>query len=162
MDQETSMHRSLSFVLPVALAFVAGAAFSPVAQRLLPSAHAQAAATLTPMIIDVAALKDADLAATPNPDMRSKPFVVTESGTIAVQIGNVAKHFHANANEIQYIVEGSGTAWLGDKKQEIRPGMLLIIPKGTHHGGTESTSGRFKAIAIKLPPQDPKDTTFVN
>ena len=156
------MHRSLSFALPVALAFVAGAAFSPVAQRLLPSAHAQAAAALTPMIIDVAALKDADLAATPNPDMRSKPFVVTESGTIAVQIGNVAKHFHANANEIQYIVEGSGTAWLGDKKQEIRPGMLLIIPKGTHHGGTESTSGRFKAIAIKLPPQDPKDTTFVN
>ena len=157
------MHRSLSFVLPLALAFVAGAAFSPVAQRLLPSAHAQtAAAALTPMIIDVAALKDADLAATPNPDMRSKPFVVTEYGTIAVQIGNVAKHFHANANEIQYIVEGSGTAWLGDKKQEIRPGMLLIIPKGTHHGGTESTSGRFKAIAIKLPPQDPKDTTFVN
>jgi mannose-6-phosphate isomerase-like protein (cupin superfamily) len=114
------------------------------------------------MIIDVAALKDADLAATSNPDLRSKPFVVTEYGTLAVQIGNVAKHFHANAHEIQYIVEGSGTAWLGDKKQEIRPGMLLIIPKGTHHAGTESTSGRFKAIAIKLPPQDPKDTTFVN
>jgi len=158
------MHRSLSLALPLALAFAAGAAFSPLAQRLLPSAHAQAAAApaLTPMIIDVAALKDADLAATPNPDQRSKTFVVTEYGTLAVQIGNVAKHFHANANEIQYIVEGSGTAWLGDKKQEIRPGMLLIIPKGTPHAGTESTSGRFKAIAIKLPPQDPKDTTFVN
>ncbi len=161
------MHRSLSFALPLALAFAAGAAFSPLAQRLLPSAQAQTAAppalpALMPMIIDVAALKDADLAATSNPDLRSKPFVVTEYGTLAVQIGNVAKHFHANAHEIQYIVEGSGTAWLGDKKQEIRPGMLLIIPKGTPHAGTESTSGRFKAIAIKLPPQDPKDTTFVN
>jgi len=159
------MNRSISFALPLALAFVAGAALSPLAQRLLPSAQAQTAAAppaLTPMIIDVAALKDADLAATSNPDLRSKPFVVTEYGTLAVQIGNVAKHFHANAHEIQYIVEGSGTAWLGDKKQEIRPGMLLIIPKGTHHAGSESTSGRFKAIAIKLPPQDPKDTTFVN
>ena len=38
------MHRSLSFALPLALAFVAGAAFSPLAQRLLPSAQAQTAA----------------------------------------------------------------------------------------------------------------------
>ncbi len=153
--------------LPLGLAFVAGLAISPVAQQLLPDAHAQASApaagpALTPMIIDVAALKDADLNATPNPDLRSKGFVATPNGTIAVQTGNVGKHFHTNADEIQYIVEGTGTAWLGNEKREIRPGMLIVIPRGTHHAGTEATSGRFKAIAIKLPPQDPKDTTFVN
>jgi mannose-6-phosphate isomerase-like protein (cupin superfamily) len=87
--------------------------------------------------------------------------VATEQGTLAVQTGNVPKHFHADANEIQYIVEGTGTAWLGDTQREIRPGMLLIIPKGTNHAGTIATSGRFKAIAIKLPPQSPTDTTFV-
>ena len=158
------MHRSLSFALPLALAFAAGAAFSPLAQRLLPSAQAQTPAppALAPMIIDIAALKEADLGATSNPDLRSKSLVVTEYGTLAVQIGNVAKHFHANAHEIQYIVEGSGTAWLGDSRREIRPGMLIIIPRGTHHAGTESTSGRFKALAIKIPPQAPTDTTFVN
>lgn len=157
--------------LPLGLAFAAGLAVSPVAQRLLPDAHAQASApasapaaapALTPMIIDVAALKDADLNATPNPDLRSKGFVATPNGTLAVQTGNVAKHFHTNADEIQYIVEGTGTAWLGGEKREIRPGMLIVIPRGTHHAGTEAMSGRFKAIAIKLPPQDPKDTTFVN
>ena len=152
---------------PLGLAFVAGLAASPIAQHLLPDAHAQASApaaapAMTPMVIDVAALKDADLGATPNPDLRSKTFVATPNGTIAVQTGNVAKHFHSNADEIQYIVEGTGTAWLGGEKREIRPGMLIIIPRGTHHAGTEATSGRFKAIAIKLPPQDPKDTTFVN
>jgi mannose-6-phosphate isomerase-like protein (cupin superfamily) len=163
---ETLMRTAVA--LPVALAFVAGIAFSPVAQRLLPDAHAQASAppaapvALTPMIIDVAGLKDADLGATPNPDLRSKGYVATPNGTIAVQMGNVAKHFHSNADEIQYIVEGTGTAWLGNEKREIRPGMLIVIPRGTHHAGTEATSGRFKAIAIKLPPQDPKDTTFVN
>jgi len=156
--------------LPLGLAFVAGLAVSPIAQRLLPDAHAQASApaaaaaapALMPMIIDVAALKEAELGATSNPDLRAKGFVATPNGTIAVQMGNVAKHFHSNADEIQYIVEGTGTAWLGSEKREIRPGMLIVIPRGTHHAGTEATSGRFKAIAIKLPPQDPKDTTFVN
>ena len=154
----------LVHALPLGLAFVAGIAVSPIAQRLLPSAQAQApaAAALVPMIIDIAALKDADLNATPNPDLRSKGLVTTTNATLAVQMGNVGKHFHTNADEIQYIVEGSGTAWLGDQKREIRPGMLIIIPRGTHHAGTEATSGRFKALAIKIPPQDPKDTTFVN
>ncbi|MDP3823121.1 MAG: cupin domain-containing protein [Burkholderiales bacterium] len=158
----------LVHALPLGLAFVAGLAASPVAQRLLPSAQAQspaptpAPAVLVPMIIDIAALKDADLDATANPDLRNKGLVSTTNATLAVQMGNVGKHFHTNADEIQYIVEGSGTAWLGDQKREIRPGMLIIIPRGTHHAGTEATSGRFKALAIKIPPQDPKDTTFVN
>lgn len=128
----------------------------------MPTAHAQAPG-LTPIIIDVAALKDADLNATPNPDLRSKGFVATEHGAVAVQTGNVAKHFHSNADEIQYIVEGSGTGWLGDRRIELRPGMLLIIPKGTAHGGTEGTGGaRIKALAIKLPPQAAGDTKFVD
>lgn len=159
----------IAVALPVTLAFVAGLALSPLAQHLMSDAHAQASAPaapaapgLIPTIIDVAALKDADLGATSNPDLRSKSFVATPSGTIAVQIGNVAKHIHSNTDEVQYIVEGTGTAWLGSEKREIRPGMLLVIPRGTPHAGTEAISGRFKAIAIKLPPQDPKDTTFVN
>jgi mannose-6-phosphate isomerase-like protein (cupin superfamily) len=153
----------IAHALPLGLAFAAGIAVSPIAQRLLPSAQAQTPAPgLTPMIIDVAALKDADLAATPNPDQRSRGYVTTPNATIAVQTGNVAKHIHSNTDEIQYIVEGTGTAWLGGEKREIRPGMLIIIPRGTPHAGTEATSGRFKAIAIKIPPQDPKDTTFVN
>jgi mannose-6-phosphate isomerase-like protein (cupin superfamily) len=147
--------------LSLALAFGAGVVVSPFAQRLLPGAQAQPAG-LTPMIIDIAAIKEAELPTTPNPDMRSKGLVATEHATIAVQMGNVAKHFHSGADEIQYIVEGSGTAWLGDSKREIRPGMLIIVPRGTHHAGSESTSGRFKTLAIKIPPQAPTDTTFVN
>ena len=159
-----------STFVPIGLAFAAGLLAGPGWRLVLPDAHAQASApaapattaALVPMLLDVAALKDADLAATSAPDLRSKGFVATPHGTIAVQIGNVAKHFHSNADEIQYIVEGTGTAWLGNEKREIRPGMLIVIPRGTHHAGTEASSGRFKAIAIKLPPQDPKDTTFVN
>ena len=154
--------------LALALAFGAGVAVAPIAHQLMPDARAQAASAsaagsaLVPMLIDIAALKEAELPATSNPDLRSKGLVATPNATLAVQVGNVAKHFHANSDEIQYIVEGTGTAWLGDQKREIRPGMLIIIPKGTHHAGTEATSGRFKALAIKIPPQGPNDTTFVN
>jgi len=151
----------LATTVSLALAFTAGIAVTPLTQHFLPSAHAQAAG-LTPMVVDIAAIKEAELPTTPNPDLRSKGLVSHEHGTIAVQMGNVAKHFHTNADEIQYIVEGTGTAWLGDKQIELRPGILVIIPKGTHHAGTVQTSGRFKALAIKLPPQAPTDTTFVN
>jgi mannose-6-phosphate isomerase-like protein (cupin superfamily) len=146
------------------LAFIAGGLLSPLSQHLLANAHAQAA-PLPPLqaaVIDVTGLKDADLAATPNPDLRSTTFVNTDNATLAVQMGNVAKHFHSKSDEIQYIVEGTGTAWLGDKKIDLKPGMLIVIPKGTAHAGTIATSGRFKAIAIKIPPQANGDTTFVN
>ena len=156
----------MRLAVPLALAFAAGLAASPLLQRALPDAHAQAAPStsmLTPMAIDIGALKDADLPATPNPEMRSKGLVATDQGTIGVQSGNVAKHIHAGSDEIQYIVEGSGTGWLGERRIELRPGMLLIIPKGTPHGGTEGTGGaRIKALAIKLPPQAPTDTKFVD
>ena len=159
----------LAHAVPIALAFAAGLVASPLARRLVPDAHAQAAqptqptqkAALTPMLIDIAALRDADLSATAAPDLRSKGLVATEHGTLAVQTGNIAKHFHDTADEIQYIVEGRGSAWLGDTRVELRPGMLLVIPRGTHHAGSSATEGRFKALAIKLPPQGPDDTHFV-
>ena len=159
----------MRLAVPLALAFMAGLVVSPLAQRALPGAQAQAqaasptqAAPLAPMVIDITAQKDADLAATPNPDLRSMALVTTDNATLAVQTGNVAKHFHARSDEIQYIVEGSGSAWLGDRRIELRPGLLIVIPKGTAHAGTVATGGRFKALAMKIPPQAAGDTTMVD
>ncbi len=39
--------------------------------------------------------------------------------TLSVQDGNTPKHLHNNANEMQYILEGTGTIWLGDKEVQI-------------------------------------------
>ena len=107
-------------------------------------------------MIDLMALKHADLPTTGNPEMNAKGLVVTDNATIGIQSGNVAKHMHPMTNEIQYIIEGSGAMWLGGERKEFKPGTLIIIPKGTAHGGTLVTSGPVKAIAIKIPPQ-PKD-----
>jgi len=94
--------------------------------------------------------------------MNGRPLVTTDNATVAIQSGNVAKHIHPKTDEIQYIIEGSGAMWLGGERKEFKPGTLIIIPKGTAHGGTVVASGPVKAIAIKIPPQPKDDVEFVN
>jgi mannose-6-phosphate isomerase-like protein (cupin superfamily) len=140
-----------------AFAFAAGFA----AAHWLPNARA-ADEVIAPQIINVMTLADSDLAPPPlSGDFRSKTFVVADGVTIAVQTGNVARHMHPNTNEIQYIVEGTGKFWLGDTEREVKPGDLIVIPKGVAHSGTVPVSGKFKSIAIKTPPQKPGDTKML-
>jgi mannose-6-phosphate isomerase-like protein (cupin superfamily) len=145
----------------IALAFAAGLVLSPLAQHAIPDAHAQASA-LVPAMIDLAALTHADLPGTGNPEMNARSLVVTDNATIGIQSGNVAKHAHPKTDEIQYIIEGSGAMWLGGERKDFKAGTLIIIPKGTAHGGTLVTHGPVKAIAIKIPPQPKDDTVFLN
>jgi len=144
----------------IALAFIAGLIASPLARHALIEARADAA-PLVPKMIDLAALNYGNLPATPNPEMHSMPLVLTDNATIALQAGNVAKHIHNKSDEIQYIVEGSGSMWLGGERHDFKPGTLIIIPKGTAHAGTIVTNGPVKAIAIKIPPQAQGDQVFV-
>jgi len=116
---------------------------------------ADAAPPLTPTILHTLAMGATELPpAAPGATLQSKIVAATDGATVQVQVGTVPKHFHANANEIQYIVEGQGKFWLGDSYKDVRPGDLIIIPKGTPHGGTTTA---FKAIAVKSPPQAKDD-----
>ena len=151
----------LTIVSAAAIAFVAGLVLSPLAQHAVSDAHAQAA-PLAPAMIDLMSLKHADIPPTANPEMNARPLVVTDNATIGIQSGNVAKHTHPKTDEIQYIIEGSGAMWLGGERKGFKPGTLIIIPKGTAHGGTLVTSGPVKAIAFKIPPQAKDDVVFVN
>ena len=54
------------------------------------------------------------------------------------------------------------TITLGDKEVRVKPGDLVVIPKGTAHGGTKPDGRTLKAIAIKTPPQAPDDTKMLN
>jgi mannose-6-phosphate isomerase-like protein (cupin superfamily) len=149
------MNRVL-FLGSIALAFVAGAT----ASRLSP--QAQAAADLTPMVIHIPDLAGDKIGMPSGTGLRSKALVVQDGMTLGVQVGPVPKHLHADANEIQYYLEGTGTIWLGDKEVKVGPGDLVIIPKGTVHGGTKTDGAPFKAIAIKTPPQAANDMKLMN
>lgn len=134
------------------VAFAAGVAAGHVSP-----AHA-AVIPMTPQLIDVGGLGPEDLP-TPAPGARyrTKTLVAQDGATVAVQIGVVAKHYHADTNEVQYVIDGSGTEWLGDKQVVLRPGIMVVIPKGTPHGGSTETSGHLKYLSIKTPPQGPDD-----
>ena len=144
------------FLGTVALAFAAG-----YGARLLPQAIA-ADTMMTAQVLHLPDLSGDALGLVSGTGLRSKMFVAADGMTISVQAGNVPKHMHPNTNEMQYILEGTGTIWLGDKEVRVKPGDLVVIPKGTAHGGTKPDSGVFKAIAIKTPPQAPDDTKLLN
>src|SRR5262245_18467227 len=144
------MNRAV-FLASVTIAFAAGCGDA----RMLPPAAA--ADAIQPQVIHVPDLAGDALGMPSGTGLRSKTFVNADGMTLSVQAGNVPKHMHPNTNEFQYIVEGTGTLWLGDKEVRVKPGDLVIIPKGTAHGGTKPDGVVFKAIAIKPPPQGPDD-----
>lgn len=145
----------------IAATFFAGGL---IAGQIIPSATAQGAPPVLPtQIVNLIAMTDEEIGPlVPNTDLRTRLLGATEHGTIAVQSGNVFKHYHADANEVQYIIDGSGSFWLGDKEVQIKPGDLIMIPKGTVHAGSKAATGRYKAIAFKMPPQRSDDTKRVD
>ncbi len=144
--------RRFVLLAAVPLAFLGGF----IAARSSGPARA-ADAMLTPEIIDLGAMTDDQIGPANAAGLRARGLVATLQGTVGVQSGNVVKHIHTNSDEIQYILSGSGSFWLGDRQRQIHPGDLIIIPKGTPHSGSVATSGPIRAIAIKLPPQAADD-----
>jgi mannose-6-phosphate isomerase-like protein (cupin superfamily) len=121
-----------------------------------------AAENITAQVIHTGEMNGDALGMASGTGMRSRMFVAADGATVSIQDGNTPKHLHVNANEMQYILEGTGTIWLGDKEVQVKPGDLIVIPKGTPHGGTKPDGRTFKAIAIKTPPQAPDDTKLLN
>lgn len=145
--------------IPLAAAVAAAFAAGLFSARWMPAAEAQADVPLVPTIIHLGQLTEDDIGPTrPGLDFRARTYVSKPGATVGVQSGNIFKHYHRDADEVQYIIEGSGKFWLGDKQQDIGPGDLIIIPRGTAHAGSVATTGRFKALAIKTPPQAADDT----
>jgi len=142
--------------LSIAVAFAAGCGVTHLLRPAL------AAENITAQVISTGELEGDTISPAAANGMRNKLLVAADGATIAIQDGSPPKHLHANANEIQFILAGTGTIWLGDKEVPIRPGDLVIIPKGTAHGGTKTEGAPFKAIAIKTPPQAPDDIKLLN
>ena len=63
---------------------------------------------------------------------------------------------------IRFRARGISASSIRGDRRASKPGTLIIIPKGTAHGGTIVTSGPVKAIAIKIPPQPKDDVVFIN
>jgi mannose-6-phosphate isomerase-like protein (cupin superfamily) len=143
--------------ISIAAAFAAGCGVT----HLMQPARA-ATENITAQVVHTGEMEGDALSAPNAGGMRNKLFVAVDGATISIQDGNAPKHLHPNTNEIHYILEGTGTMWLGDKEVRVKPGDLVIIPKGTAHGGTKPDGRTLKSIAIKTPPQAPDDMKMLN
>ena len=114
----------IAITLSLAAAFAAGCS---VTHLLRP---AIAAENITAQVIHTGELEGDALGPANAGGMRSKMFVSADGMTISIQDGNVPKHMHPNTNEIQYILEGTGTIWLGDKEVQGEAGRSRRDPEG--------------------------------
>lgn len=55
-------------------------------------------------------------------------------------------HRHPNAEEVEYIVSGRGTAYVGDDAVELSAGEAMFVPRDAYHG-FENSSGEEAVMA---------------
>jgi mannose-6-phosphate isomerase-like protein (cupin superfamily) len=136
----------------LALAFAAG-----VLVAHLPQPAGAAAPPVAAAYVNLGALNPADFSVNPAlPNIRTKNLQQVDSTVFAYQlIDSAPKHVHTGTTEVQLILAGTGTEWLGDKQVPISPGTFLVIPPNTPHAGF--TGGPFRLYTVKTPPQDPSD-----
>ena len=46
----------------------------------------------------------------------------------------LAPHVHESLDEILYVVAGEGVVRIGDEDTSLRPGVVVVLPKGSRHG----------------------------
>ena len=95
------MNRAVALI-SIAAAFAAGCGATHLLRPAL------AAENITAQIIHVPEMNGDALGLASGTGLRSRTFVAADGATVAVQDGNVPKHMHLNANEMQYILEGTG------------------------------------------------------
>jgi mannose-6-phosphate isomerase-like protein (cupin superfamily) len=73
----------------------------------------------------------------------------------------VDAHYHAVHDETVVILTGRGTMTLGEESQEVEPGSVILIPRGTIHSFRVSGEP-VEALSVFAPAFDGKDRIFVD
>ena len=50
-----------------------------------------------------------------------------------VRVTEGSEHFHAEYDEVYYVLSGQGTIDIGGAESELRPGAVAVIPRGIPH-----------------------------
>lgn len=68
--------------------------------------------------------------------------------------GRVDPHIHEIAEQIYYIISGTGTAQLGDERMVIQPGDTLFVPPRVVHGLENTGHEDLVFVVVTSPPHD--------
>jgi mannose-6-phosphate isomerase-like protein (cupin superfamily) len=74
------------------------------------------------------------LAATVKLDSAAVGLTTFAMGTAAVAVGGSNTGSHAADDEAVYFLRGEGRAFVGPDTTEVRPGLVMYVPRGVRHG----------------------------
>jgi mannose-6-phosphate isomerase-like protein (cupin superfamily) len=80
-----------------------------------------------------------------------RPLISESDGAAAevhhVEISDAKLHYHAQTDEIYYVIEGAGTMVLDDELIELRKGVVVYVPRGVKHKAV----GRLTILTVCIP-----------
>lgn len=65
-------------------------------------------------------------------------------------------HAHADQDKIYFVLEGHGTATVGDERSAVAPGDLVFAPSGILHSMSNPGPERLIVMVVLGPPPKPK------
>ncbi len=74
------------------------------------------------------------------------------SNVHVVSVTQGSEHYHAEYDEVFYILSGEGSITLNKKRFPIRQGSVAVIPKGTVHSIISETNDPLEFIIFGTPP----------
>ncbi len=89
-------------------------------------------------------------------------YINSTTSAILIQLREGVKaHYHAKHDEIVYILQGKGVMTVGDVKQVIKAGDLIVMERGKTHSVINKSAEPLVALSIMSPPFDGQDRVFV-
>jgi mannose-6-phosphate isomerase-like protein (cupin superfamily) len=70
------------------------------------------------------------------------------------------RHYHGEAEEIYYVVEGAGELELDGERRQVTVGDAALIPPGAWHRIRADGSGRLRFLCCCAPPYRHEDSFF--
>ncbi|MFN2468387.1 MAG: cupin domain-containing protein [Gaiellaceae bacterium] len=70
------------------------------------------------------------------------------------------RHYHAETEELYYLLEGSGEIEVDGERAAVVPGDAILIPPGARHQIRAAAAGRLRFLCCCAPPYRHEDTYF--
>ncbi|MEX2209393.1 MAG: cupin domain-containing protein [Patescibacteria group bacterium] len=72
--------------------------------------------------------------------------------------GEIGEEVHEENDQVLVLVEGNGTAIVGDEESDFNTGDLVLVPAGTKHNFVTQGDAPMKIVTTYSPPHHPEDT----
>ncbi len=66
-------------------------------------------------------------------------------------------HGHPNCEELLYVLTGECDHWIGDENHRLKPGMTVVIPRGSEHYAEVTSAEPLRALIFYSSPDRETD-----